>query len=166
MGSVGGTGAPGLHDEGDEMSSASEVTASSTEESVGGEEAYDEKDLISGPRLSENSTVPPNILEFQHSFGYDCQLHSNLCVLDPDTLAFISGDLIHFFRISDRKMWFRRSAGGAGLGHIAKNPVQPHFAVGERGKRPKIIVYEWPTLKVVALLRQGAERAFTFLNYR
>ncbi|KAK3913166.1 Cilia- and flagella-associated protein 44 [Frankliniella fusca] len=160
-------GPQGRPDGGDESSSESgDEVKSSTEESVAGEGVYDEKDFVSGPWLSENCTVPADILEFQYSFGYDCQVHSNLCVLDPDTLAFISGDLIHFFRVSDKKLWFRRNSGGVGLGHIAKNPAEPHFAVGERGKRPKIIVYEWPTMKIVALLRQGAQRTFTFLNYR
>ena len=37
------------------------------------------------------------ILRFSHSFGYDCNLRNNLHVLDESTLAFVTGNLIHFF---------------------------------------------------------------------
>lgn len=54
-----------------------------------------------------------------HSFGYDCRRYFNLCVADPDTIIFASGNLIHFFNVAENKLWFRRGSTGGGIGHIA-----------------------------------------------
>lgn len=53
-----------------------------------------------------------------HSFGYDCQWHFNLVLLDKEILAFASGNLIHIFNIVTKELQFRRSAGGGGIGHM------------------------------------------------
>ena len=31
-----------------------------------------------------------------HSFGYDCSLRNNLHAIDARTLAFVTGNLVHF----------------------------------------------------------------------
>uniref|UniRef100_A0A1B0CQZ2 Uncharacterized protein n=1 Tax=Lutzomyia longipalpis TaxID=7200 RepID=A0A1B0CQZ2_LUTLO len=72
------------------------------------------------PHLSENSTVPPEILQFDYSFGYNCKKLSNLCLIDRNVLVFASGNLIHFLNISKVTVTVRRSEGGVGIGSIAK----------------------------------------------
>nr|CAD7399612.1 unnamed protein product [Timema cristinae] len=128
-------------------------------------ESRESNDYISKPFLSEKSTLKENILEFHHSFGYDCLKYFNLCVMDKCMLIFISGNLIHFYNTETKQLTFRRSAGGGGIGHIVKNPAFPHLAVGEKGKNPLVIVYEWPGLNIVCVLREGTEREYTHLNY-
>ncbi|CAG2058060.1 unnamed protein product [Timema podura] len=128
-------------------------------------ESEESNDYISKPFLSEKSTLKENILEFHHSFGYDCLKYFNLCVVDEFILIFVSGNLIHFYNAETKQLTFRRSAGGGGIGHIVKNPAFPHLAVGEKGKNPLVIVYEWPGLNIVCVLREGTEREYTHLNY-
>jgi hypothetical protein len=53
-----------------------------------------------------------------HSFGYDCQRHFNLVLLEEEILAFASGNLIHIFNVVTKELQFRRSAGGGGIGHM------------------------------------------------
>ncbi|XP_022906281.2 cilia- and flagella-associated protein 44 [Onthophagus taurus] len=138
------------------------------------EEIYEEppviltaENLISGPYLTTGSTVPRNILEFDFSYGYDCKKFYNLVVADPDTLMFISGNLINFFHVPTKQLTFRRSAFGGGLGHMTKNPnvEYPHIAIAENGEHPPIIIYDWPALEVVCFLRGGTSKCFHHLNY-
>ncbi|KAG5315180.1 CFA44 protein, partial [Acromyrmex insinuator] len=43
------------------------------------EETYDSNKYVSGPKRVTNGTVPMNILQFHHSFSYDCRRYFNLC---------------------------------------------------------------------------------------
>ncbi|CAH1956940.1 unnamed protein product [Acanthoscelides obtectus] len=130
-------------------------------------EFYDSNLYLSKARVSQDGTLPINILEFHFSYGYDCRKHFNLVVLDGETLCFASGNFINFFSVPTKKIWFRRSALGGGIGHIRKNPNPdyPHFAVAECGKKPIIIVYVWPSLEINCILRGGATRTYTNLDY-
>lgn len=64
-----------------------------------------------------------------HSFGYDCQRHFNLVLLEEDTLAFASGNLIHIFNVVTKGLQFRRSAGGGGIGHMTVRTFFSKFFV-------------------------------------
>ncbi|XP_048505660.1 cilia- and flagella-associated protein 44 isoform X2 [Athalia rosae] len=126
---------------------------------------YSSEDYISGPTCVKDGTIPMNILEFHHSYAYDCRRHFNLCVADPDTIIFASGNLINFFNVPENKIWFRRGSTGGGIGHITKNPTHNHIAIGENGLNPPIIIYEWPTMEIVTILRQGTQRSYSHLGY-
>ncbi|KAG5898603.1 hypothetical protein JTB14_020979 [Gonioctena quinquepunctata] len=128
---------------------------------------YDPKDFISGPRITKNGTVPLDILEFDFSFGYNCRKNFNLVVLDNNTVVFASGNFINFFDIETRKIWFRRTALGGGIGHIRKNPnpEYPHFAVAECGHEPAIIIYEWPSLTIKCVLIGSAEHLYSNIDF-
>ena len=65
-------------------------------EELVGYSTYDADEFTSGPKLSANSTLTTSALSFFHSFGYDCSLRNNLHALDSRTLAFVTGNLIHF----------------------------------------------------------------------
>ncbi|KAK4886372.1 hypothetical protein RN001_002643 [Aquatica leii] len=45
------------------------------------------------------------------------------------------------------------------------NSEYSHIAVAENGTNPPIIIYEWPTLEIICLLKGGASRCFSHLNY-
>lgn len=47
-----------------------------------------------------------------------------------------------------------------------KNPFFNHLAVGENCNNPLIIVYEWPTFKIISVLRGGTVRQNNWLIYR
>ncbi|VEN38081.1 unnamed protein product [Callosobruchus maculatus] len=130
-------------------------------------EYYDPNLYISEASIGKNGTLPLDIVEFDFSYGYDCRKNFNLVVLDGDTLCFASGNFINFFSVPTKKIWFRRSALGGGIGHIRKNPnpEYPHFAVAECGIKPIIIVYVWPSLEINCILRGGATRTYTNLDY-
>ncbi|KAF7998128.1 hypothetical protein HCN44_009526 [Aphidius gifuensis] len=126
---------------------------------------YSKSNFISGPERVENGTVPINIIQFNHSFGYECQRYFNMCVPDPDTIIFSSGSYINFFNTQTQEISFLRGSTGRGIGHITKNPVKPHIAVGENGTWPPIIIYEWPSMNIVTVLQQGTSKSYTHLAY-
>ncbi|XP_071455109.1 cilia- and flagella-associated protein 44 [Hetaerina americana] len=136
-----------------------EREATSVEESTG------PLDLIAKPIKSEGCTVPENVLEFQHSYGYNCKKKFNLCIVGGSTIIFIAGNILTFLDIETKELLFKKSAVGGGIGFVCANPVSGHFAVGENGTAPPIIVYEWPSLNAVAILQKGTKRAYTYLTF-
>ncbi|XP_029161342.1 cilia- and flagella-associated protein 44 isoform X2 [Nylanderia fulva] len=106
-----------------------------------------------------------NILEFHHSFSYDCQKYFNLCVAEPNIIIFISGNILHFWNVTTNKLWFRRGYTGDGIGHVTKNPVFDHIAVGENGIKPPIIIYKWPSMDIVTILYNGTLKSYSHLTY-
>ncbi|KAI4496377.1 hypothetical protein M0804_000187 [Polistes exclamans] len=130
-----------------------------------GPKYYDVKTHISKPFRVPNGTVPINILEFDHSFSYDCQKYFNFCVADPNTIIFASGNIIHFLNVTTRKIWFQRGATGGGIGHITKNPMFDHIAIAENGIDPLITIYHWPSMEIVMCLHGGTKEQYFHLHY-
>ncbi|XP_076177015.1 cilia- and flagella-associated protein 44 isoform X2 [Ptiloglossa arizonensis] len=116
-------------------------------------------------RKSKNGSVPKNILEFFHSYAYNCQRYFNLCIADMNTIVFASGNLIHFYNVVENKIWFRRGSMGGGIGHICKNPIIEHIAVGENGIDPLITIYNWPSMEIVTILKGGTTKRYFHLTY-
>ncbi|CAG9762758.1 unnamed protein product [Ceutorhynchus assimilis] len=123
------------------------------------ESIYDPDDFISGSKISDGGSLSLDTLEFEQYF--------NLTVLDESTLVFSSGNYINFLDVETKEVSFRRSALGGGLGHIRKNnnPEYPYFAVAESGNKPIIILYVWPTLEIICILRGGAEKIYTNMDF-
>ncbi|CAG9858658.1 unnamed protein product [Phyllotreta striolata] len=152
----------------DELSSSEEEPeVESSEEEIEEVDQWELDQLLSGPVLAPDSTLPLNIMEFYYSFGFNCRKKYNLEVLDDTTLIFASGNYLNFFNLETRELTFRRTALGGGVGHIKKNPnpEYKHFSVAECGKRPIIILYKWPDFSVDCILRGGAKRLYSCLDY-
>ena len=45
------------------------------------------------------------------------------------------------------------------------HPTKEVFAVGEKGLDPNIYIYEYPSLKVIRILRKGTERAYCDMEF-
>ncbi|XP_076652358.1 cilia- and flagella-associated protein 44 isoform X2 [Halictus rubicundus] len=116
-------------------------------------------------RKPDHGSIPQNFLELFYSYAYDCKKYFNLCVVDENTIAFSSGNLIHFFNVLENTISFRRSTLGGGIGHISKNPTNKHFAVAENGTNPIIIIYDWPSIKKVTTLKGGTTKRYFHLAY-
>ncbi|XP_025191573.1 uncharacterized protein LOC112591851 [Melanaphis sacchari] len=142
-----------------------------TEETINGHQNDDNNllksgDFISKPIKSMKCTIDENILQLHHSFGYDC-CHKmfNICAADKHTVVYAAGSYIIMFDINEGKLDFRKCAGNGGIGHITKNPVLSHIAVGENCTNPLIIVYEWPTFKIISVLKDSAKQQNNWLSY-
>ena len=91
----------------------------------------------------------------------------NLVLMNNETLVFASGNLIHFFNVTTSTVTTRRSAGGGGIGCIAKNPNRNyhHLTIGENGRKPTIFIYKFPEMELVAMLKKGTKRQYSILDY-
>lgn len=56
-------------------------------------------------------------------------------------------------------MFFSRDRGG--IGSIAVHPSKKYFAVAEKGNKPNIYIYEWPSLKTYRILRNGTDKSYS-----
>ncbi|KAM3873982.1 cilia- and flagella-associated protein 44 [Diretmus argenteus] len=126
---------------------------------------YNYDELISRPTVTPDSDIPENLLHFSHSFGYDCGRGSNLQLLDERTLTFVAGNLLVLLDVPTRQRRHLRSCSGGGIGCVAAHPSKTHFAVAEKGERPNIIVYEFPSLRPYRVLRGGTALAYSCVGF-
>ncbi|KNC50512.1 WD repeat domain 52 [Thecamonas trahens ATCC 50062] len=52
-----------------------------------------------------------------------------------------------------------------GVAAIAPHPSHKWFAVAEKGEKPNILIYEFPSLKVVKVLEGGTEKAYSCMAF-
>ena len=45
------------------------------------------------------------------------------------------------------------------------HPSRKYFAVAEKGDQPNIVIYEYPSLKMYRILREGTEEAYANLDF-
>ncbi|XP_077594090.1 cilia- and flagella-associated protein 44-like [Stigmatopora nigra] len=126
---------------------------------------YEYEQLYSRPYITSGSKIPENLLNLSHSFGYDCRRRANLQLLEEKTLIFIAGQLVILLDISTKQQRYIRSCSGCGLGSIGVHPSHKYFAVAEKGKKPILVIYEYPSLKAHRILRDGTEHTFSSVNF-
>ncbi|XP_042365640.1 cilia- and flagella-associated protein 44 [Plectropomus leopardus] len=127
--------------------------------------SYKYEELHSRPFITPGSEIPENLLHLSHSFGYDSGRRGNLQLLDDRTMIFIAGNLLVLLDISTKEQRYLRSCSGGGIGSITVHPSKEYFAVAEKGNQPKIIIYEYPSLRPFSILRGGTERAYSFVDF-
>uniref|UniRef100_A0A8D2LTQ5 Cilia- and flagella-associated protein 44 n=1 Tax=Varanus komodoensis TaxID=61221 RepID=A0A8D2LTQ5_VARKO len=101
----------------------------------------------------------------QHSFGYDCTKRSNIQMLDSQTLLYIAGNQLVLLDLKLKYQRYLRSTSGGGIGIITVHPNKTHFAVGEKGWKPNMIIYEYPSLRPYRILRGGTDNAYAFADF-
>nr|XP_021155428.1 cilia- and flagella-associated protein 44 isoform X3 [Columba livia] len=126
---------------------------------------YNYEDICSRPFVTEDSGIPINLLTLKHSFGYDCTKSANLMVMDSQTLMYIAGNQVVLLDLKPKSQRYLRSSGGGGIGFITAHPTKQYFAVGEKGKKPNIIIYDYPSLRPYRILQGGTEEAYVFGDF-
>ncbi|AWP14907.1 putative cilia- and flagella-associated protein 44 [Scophthalmus maximus] len=150
----------------EETASVAEGAEENTEESLlMYREYYKSEELHSKPFVTPESDIPENLLHLSHSFGYDSGRRSNLQLLDNSTLLFIAGNLLVLMDVATKEQRFLRSCSGGGIGAITVHPNKEFFVVAEKGIKPDIILYDYPTLRPYRILRGGTKRAYCFVEF-
>ncbi|XP_069800651.1 cilia- and flagella-associated protein 44 isoform X2 [Dendropsophus ebraccatus] len=126
---------------------------------------YDYESICSQPFISPDSGIPSGVLHLLHSFGYDCTKRANLHLLDDQTLLYVAGTVAIILGLKTHEQQYLRSSSGQGIGAVADHPSRNYFAVAEKGHRPNIILYEYPSLKPYRILRGGTEEAYAFIDF-
>uniref|UniRef100_A0A8C5M7X7 Cilia- and flagella-associated protein 44 n=1 Tax=Leptobrachium leishanense TaxID=445787 RepID=A0A8C5M7X7_9ANUR len=126
---------------------------------------YDYNSICSQPFITPNSGIPSNVLHMLHSFGYDCNRRVNLHLLDDQTLLYVAGTVTVIVTLKPPAQRYLRSSSGGGIGAVAVHPSKKYFAVAEKGKKPNIVIYEYPSLKPYRILRGGTMEAYAFVDF-
>ncbi|XP_067931339.1 cilia- and flagella-associated protein 44-like [Watersipora subatra] len=126
---------------------------------------YDYQLCVSKPKITEDSGLPPNMLQLSHSFGYDCRRRGNLVVLDERTVAYVAGNLVQLVDIISKEQKYIRSTGGVAIGAIALHPSRKWLAVAEKGTVPDINIYEYSSLRLHRILRGGTQLSYAYVCF-
>ncbi|KGL75388.1 WD repeat-containing protein 52, partial [Tinamus guttatus] len=126
---------------------------------------YNYEDLCSRPFVTEDSGIPINLLTLEHSFGYDCMRTVNLSMMDSQTLLYIAGNYVVLLDLKAKSQSYLRSSSNGGIGVITAHPTKQYFAVGEKGRKPNLIIYEYPSLRPYRILRGGTEEAYVSADF-
>ncbi|XP_027621458.1 cilia- and flagella-associated protein 44, partial [Tupaia chinensis] len=126
---------------------------------------YNYMDLASMPFITPESNIPVDLLRLVHSFGYDCKRRANLQLLDTSTVLYIAGNQLVLLNLKTKEQTYLRSSSGQGIGVIGVHPDKTYFVVAEKGSFPKIIFYEYPSLKPYRILRDGTEKAYAYVDF-
>jgi hypothetical protein len=60
---------------------------------------------------------------------------------------------------------YLKTLSGGAVGSIAVHNTHKYFAVGEKGNQPNINIYEYPSLKLYRVLRQGTMKGYAHLDF-
>nr|KAF6477292.1 cilia and flagella associated protein 44 [Molossus molossus] len=126
---------------------------------------YDYMELVSIPYVSPNSGIPLELLILVHSFGYDCNKRANLQLLDSNTIMYIAGNQLILLNLKTKEQIYLRSSSGTGIGAIGVHTDKTYFAVAEKGVSPKIIIYEYPSLRPYRILRDGTDLVYAYVDF-
>ncbi|XP_051634918.1 cilia- and flagella-associated protein 44 isoform X1 [Manacus candei] len=126
---------------------------------------YNYEDIRSRPFVTENSEIPINLLTLKYSFGYESTRTVNLQMMDSQKLLYIAGNQVVIQDLKTKSQRYLRSSSGGGIGFIAAHPTKQYFAVGEKGKKPNLIIYKYPSLRPYRILQGGTEKAYVFGDF-
>ncbi|XP_054019877.1 cilia- and flagella-associated protein 44 [Dryobates pubescens] len=126
---------------------------------------YNYEDIHSRPLVTEDSGIPVNLLTLKYSFGYNFTRSVNLLPINNQTLMYIAGNHIVLLDLQTQSQRYLRSSSGGGIGFITAHPTKQYFAAGEKGKKPNLIIYDYPSLRPYRILRGGTEEAYVFGDF-
>eukprot|EP00899_Mesostigma_viride_P010867 jgi/Mesvir1/19782/Mv13079-RA.2 len=112
-------------------------------------------------RVPGESELPPTTVSIHHSFGLEVSRRNNVHYIAPEVLLHVSGCQLHILDLIGMSSTYIASLDGGGIGAVAVHPSRKYFAVCEKGASPNVYIYSYPGLKILKILRDGTERAYS-----
>jgi WD40 repeat protein len=109
--------------------------------------------------------LAPDTITLEHAFGIETQRRNSLHRMNDSKLLTITGNALLMIDLNTMEQDFLIGIDGGGIGAIAVHPSGTLFAVGEKGTNPNVYVYEYPEIKLVRVLRNGTERAYSDMRF-
>nr|XP_049696276.1 cilia- and flagella-associated protein 44 isoform X2 [Helicoverpa armigera] len=131
---------------------------------------YDPDDFISEAVTTPHSSIPIDMFDFEHSYGYNCHKFFNLCACDDSVVCWSAGSIITFLDVNTKQTWFRRSTTGGTVGSLTSYRTDPYYRIAiaedrEGEREPLIMLYTWPQMEIDAALRDGTTNAYAILDF-
>ncbi|KAL8608968.1 hypothetical protein ACOMHN_062851 [Nucella lapillus] len=125
-------------------------------------------DHVSKPKHTSGFILPVDgcsVLELAASVGYDSCKRSNLQVLDSHTLLFIAGSYLRIYKTDTQEETYIRCTGDGSVNCIAVAQKYPAFASGEKGTKPDINIFGYPSCRLRKILKNGTEKEYVSMMF-
>ncbi|KAL5033039.1 hypothetical protein BDV3_000061 [Batrachochytrium dendrobatidis] len=121
---------------------------------------FENHDIVSNKRISSKS------ISLFHSFGFSSHKRNNIHFLDENTILSFIGNVLIFMNLRTGEQKHMMGLREGSIGAVAIHPMQTYFAVAEIfDSQPHIYVFEYPSLKLYRVLRNGAEKGYSDLCF-
>ncbi|TPX71174.1 hypothetical protein SpCBS45565_g01378 [Spizellomyces sp. 'palustris'] len=101
-------------------------------------------------------------LSLFYSFGFESHRRNNLHYLNEHTVATVVGNVLVFLNLRTLDQDYMPGLRDGAIGSIVVHPSRRYIAVAEISyESPNIYIFEYPSLQLYRVLRQGAERGFS-----
>jgi len=102
-----------------------------------------------------------------HSYGWETQRRNNLHRLGEAKLLTCAGSTVVILDLVTLEKEYLEGIDNGGIGAITVHPSGNYFAVGEKhvGGSPNVYIYEYPSLRLIRILKEGTERSFSDLRF-
>ncbi|KAI4579213.1 hypothetical protein MJT46_000581 [Ovis ammon polii x Ovis aries] len=118
---------------------------------------YDYMELVSMPFVTPDSNIPLDLLTLVK--------RANLKLLESSIVMYIAGNQLIFLNLKTKEQSYLRSSSGIGIGVTGVHPDKTYFTVAEKGVFPKIIIYEYPSMRPYRILQDGTDLAYAYVDF-
>lgn len=141
----------------------------------------EEDDKLFPPGFAYDDTKSPDLVshvwpyqlksdyvKLHASFGFPCDKRYNLHYLGFGEIVFATGNTVQTLDLrttNKRVLSGHGKATFSGVAAVAVHPSGQYFAVAERGAQPNVLIYSYPAMEVVRILRKGTERGYSDLTF-
>eukprot|EP00201_Polytomella_parva_P017068 CAMPEP_0175055168 /NCGR_PEP_ID=MMETSP0052_2-20121109/9925_1 /TAXON_ID=51329 ORGANISM="Polytomella parva, Strain SAG 63-3" /NCGR_SAMPLE_ID=MMETSP0052_2 /ASSEMBLY_ACC=CAM_ASM_000194 /LENGTH=855 /DNA_ID=CAMNT_0016319973 /DNA_START=59 /DNA_END=2623 /DNA_ORIENTATION=- len=122
----------------------------------------------SNPYSDTSSLVLPNdSVRLIHMLGLDAYHRNNISFIESDVIITAVGNAVVFLDLRTLEMRYSMGVDGGGIGAIAVHPLGKMYAVAEkcRTRAPNIYLYDYPSHRLVKVMRCGTDRAYAALAF-
>eukprot|EP01028_Stygiella_incarcerata_P009241 TRINITY_DN4347_c0_g1_i1.p1 TRINITY_DN4347_c0_g1~~TRINITY_DN4347_c0_g1_i1.p1 ORF type:complete len:1758 (+),score=598.58 TRINITY_DN4347_c0_g1_i1:248-5521(+) len=117
---------------------------------------YDPAQLSRAPLISESSIV--------FSTGTQSYEKNHFHLLEGNIILFNVGNNLKLLNFETGEVKYLPGL-DHGIGAITVHPSKKFFAVGEKGDAPNVLIYEYPSLSIVKVLKEGTLEGFRAMNF-
>ncbi|KAI9094908.1 WD40-repeat-containing domain protein [Phlyctochytrium arcticum] len=106
--------------------------------------------------------IPFDSLHLFYCFGFESTRRNNLHYVNEHIIATIVGNVLVFLNLRTMDQDYLAGLRDGAIGSIAVHPSRKYIAVAEVfDDEPNIYMFEYPSLQLYRVLRQGAEKGFS-----
>jgi len=129
---------------------------------MGEDECYPD-DHVEKPFV--DSQLSRRSMRFYECLGQTSFKRYNFHHLGDQDFIFTSGNTYQIYNMGTNKRTIYHGTDTDGVGSVCVHHTKKYFAVGEKGVRPNVYIYEWPSLKLFRVLRGGTELSYAHVEF-
>ena len=122
------------------------------------EDGYKAKELA-------DSGISKRNVAFYAVLGNYSYKRYNLHFLTDDIIIWVAGNKYQTYNMATQEFNTFHGRDADGVGSIAVHPDRKHFAVAEKGPKPNIYIYEYPSMRLYRILKGGTEMMYAHCEF-